>query len=103
MTGLHKYCVHMMDHAITKAIIFYLPQLIQSFRTDTNYQVERFILRKCKNSQKIGHQFLWALEVEQYIGPKAIKRYLPKKIVNITFELLFLCSRNNPTIAWNAL
>ena len=78
MTGLHKYCVHMMDHAITKAIIFYLPQLIQSFRTDTNYQVERFILRKCKNSQKIGHQFLWALEVEQYIGPKAIKRYLPK-------------------------
>ena len=78
MIGLHKYCVHMMEHAITKAIIFYLPQLIQSLRTDTDYQVAKFILSKCKCSQKIGHQFLWALKVEEQMAPKTTKRYLPK-------------------------
>ena len=78
MIGLHKYCVHMMEHAVTKAIIFYLPQLIQSLRTDTDYQVAKFVLSKCKCSQKIGHQFLWALKVEQQMAPKTTKRYLPK-------------------------
>jgi phosphatidylinositol 4-kinase len=68
----------MMEHAITKAIIFYLPQLIQSLRTDTDYQVAKFILSKCKCSQKIGHQFLWALKVEEQMAPKTTKRYLPK-------------------------
>ena len=67
-----------MEHAITKAIIFYLPQLIQSLRTDTDYQVAKFILSKCKCSQKIGHQFLWALKVEEQMAPKTTKRYLPK-------------------------
>ena len=78
MIFLHKYCIHMLEHALTKAIIFYLPQLIQSLRTNTNYQVAKFIFHKCKVSSMIAHQFLWALEVEEVTSPKIKKRYLPK-------------------------
>ena len=83
MIGLHKYCVHMMNHAMTKAIIFYLPQLINSLRTNTQFQVEKFILSKSKESAKIAHQFLWALEVEEVMAPKTKKRYLPKGYVQV--------------------
>lgn len=83
MIGLHKYCVHMMNHAMTTAIIFYLPQLINSLRTNTNFQVEKFILKKSKRSAKIAHQFLWALEVEEVMAPKTNKRYLPKGYVEV--------------------
>ncbi len=83
MIFLHKYCIHMLEHALTKAIIFYLPQLIQSLRTNTNYQVAKFIFHKCKVSSMIAHQFLWALEVEEVTGPKIKKRYLPKDYCEI--------------------
>ena len=82
MVFLHKYCIHMLEHALTKAIIFYLPQLIQSLRTDTNYQVAKFIFHKCKVSSMIAHQFLWALEVEEVTAPKIKKRYLPKDYID---------------------
>ena len=78
MIYLHKYCIHMLEHALTKAIIFYLPQLIQSLRTNTNDQVGKFILHKCKESTMIAHQFLWALNVEEVMDPKTTKRFFPK-------------------------
>ena len=90
MIFLHKYCIHMLEHALTKAIIFYLPQLIQSLRTNTNYQVAKFIFHKCKISAMIAHQFLWALEVEEVTGPKIKKRYLPKDYTE-RFKSEYIC------------
>ena len=75
---LHKFCIHILNHSSKTAIIFYLPQLIQSLRTDTHFQVPFFILRKCKESSMITHQFLWALKVEEIMAPQIKKRYLPK-------------------------
>ena len=75
---LHKYCTHILNHSSTTAIIFYLPQLIQSLRTETHFQVPSFILKKCKESSMITHQFLWALKVEEVMAPQIKKRYLPK-------------------------
>ena len=78
---LHKFCIHILNHSSTTAIIFYLPQLIQSLRTQTHFQVPHFILKKCKESSMITHQFLWALKVEEIMAPKIKKRYLPKNYV----------------------
>ena len=63
--GLHKYCMYMLEKAKTSAFIFYMPQLIQSLRTNTMNQVEKLILKRCKSSNRIAHQFLWSLEVEE--------------------------------------
>ena len=62
---LHKYSMLLLNNAKDSAVIFYMPQLIQSIRTETNHVVEAYILRKCKDSSKIAHQFLWSLEVEE--------------------------------------
>ena len=78
---LHKFCIHILNHSSTTAIIFYLPQLIQSLRTQTHFQVPHFILKKCKESSMITHQFLWALKVEEIMAPKIKKRYLPKNYI----------------------
>ena len=78
---LHKFCIHILNHSSTTAIIFYLPQLIQSLRTVTHFQVPYFILKKCKESSMITHQFLWALKVEEIMAPKIKKRYLPKNYI----------------------
>ena len=78
---LHKFCTHILNHSSTTAIIFYLPQLIQSLRTETHFQVPSFILKKCKESSMITHQFLWALNVEEIMSPKIKKRYLPKNYI----------------------
>ena len=78
---LHKFCTHILNHSSTTAIIFYLPQLIQSLRTETHFHVPSFILKKCKESSMITHQFLWALNVEEIMSPKIKKRYLPKNYI----------------------
>ena len=78
---LHKFCIHILNHSSTTAIIFYLPQLIQSLRTETHFQVPSFILKKCKESAMITHQFLWALKVEEVMAPQIKKRYLPDNYV----------------------
>lgn len=65
MIGLHRYCLFLLENAKSETIIFYMPQLIQSLRTNTNFMVEKFILQKCKQSNLIAHQFLWSLEVEE--------------------------------------
>jgi phosphatidylinositol 4-kinase len=62
--GLHRLCTYMLEKAKSSAVIFYMPQLIQSIRTNTANQVEKYILKKCKESNRIAHQFLWSLEVE---------------------------------------
>jgi hypothetical protein len=54
----------MLEKAKSSAVIFYMPQLIQSMRTNTANQVEKYILKKSKESTRIAHQFLWSLEVE---------------------------------------
>jgi hypothetical protein len=76
--GLHRYCTFMLEKAKNSAIIFYMPQLIQSTRTSTHYQVEKYIIKKCKQSNRIAHQFLWSLEVENITGPHAKMRFLPR-------------------------
>lgn len=82
LKGLHRYCMHMLENAKNNAIIFYMPQLIQSFRTRTDYNVEKFVIKKSKESPGIAHQFLWSLEVEEIMGPKAKHRYLPKNMID---------------------
>jgi hypothetical protein len=62
---LHKYSMLLLNNANDSAIIFYMPQLIQSIRTETNHIVEKYILKTCKNSSKVAHQFLWSLDVEE--------------------------------------
>ena len=76
---LHKFCIHILNHSSTTAIIFYLPQLIQSLRTETHFQVPFFILKKCKESSMITHQFLWALKVEE--NSSEISKILRYKIM----------------------
>jgi len=83
---LHKYCMNMLENAKNTAIIFYMPQLIQSFRTQTDNNVEKFIIKKSKESSRVAHQFLWSLEVEEVMGPKAKHRFLPKHFVDKVYE-----------------
>jgi phosphatidylinositol 4-kinase len=62
--GLHRFCTFMLEKAKNSAVIFYMPQLIQSTRTSTKNEVEKYIIKKCKVSSRVAHQFLWSLEVE---------------------------------------
>jgi phosphatidylinositol 4-kinase len=63
--ALHQFATLLLNNAKDSAIIFYMPQLIQSLRTETNNIVERYIIKKCKESNKVAHQFLWSLSVEE--------------------------------------
>lgn len=65
LLGLTKFCLYLLERANSSAIIFYMPQLIQSIRTNTNHMVEKYILKKSKNYSVIAHQFIWSLEVEE--------------------------------------
>ena len=65
MKGLHKYAILMLENARKSAILFYMSELIQSIRTNTNNFVEKYIIKICKQSTMIAHQFLWSLEVEE--------------------------------------
>jgi len=62
---MNRYAIMLLNNSNSSAIIFYMPQLIQSLKNDTNHMIEKFILSKCKESTKIAHQFLWSLEVEE--------------------------------------
>lgn len=63
--SLHKFATRLLSKASKSTVIFYMPELIQSLRTDTNGIVEKFILDKSRYSPMIAHQFIWSLEVEE--------------------------------------
>lgn len=63
--NLHKIAIRLLNRASKKSIIFYLPQLLQSLRTKTNHEIEKFLLEKCNESTMIAHQLIWLLQVEQ--------------------------------------
>jgi hypothetical protein len=86
LNGLHQFCINMLENAKNTAIIFYMPQLIQAFRTDTSDIVEKFIIKKSKESSLIAHQFLWSLEVEEVMGPTVKHRFLQKNFEDKVFE-----------------
>jgi len=79
--------MNMLENAKNTAIIFYMPQLIQSFRTKTDFNVGRFIIKKSKESSRVAHQFLWSLEVEEIMGPKSKHRFLPQNFIDNVFEI----------------
>jgi hypothetical protein len=84
--GLHQFCINMLENAKNTAIIFYMPQLIQAFRTETSDIVEKFIIKKSKESSHVAHQFLWSLEVEEVMGPTVKHRFLEKNFEDRVFE-----------------
>ena len=95
LKGLHKYCMNMLENAKNTAIIFYMPQLIQSLRTNSTNYVEKFIIKKSKESSRVAHQFLWSLEVEEFMGPKVKNRFLPKNFKDNVFEIAKIIRMKN--------
>ena len=68
---LHQLAIlRILSKASKTAIIFYMPEIIQTLRTNTNNVVEKFIIELCIKSSMIAHQFLWNLEVEEIMGFK---------------------------------
>jgi len=63
--ALHRYSILMLDNARKSAVLFYMSELIQSIRTNTYNFVEKYIIKICKQSPMIAHQFVWTLEVEE--------------------------------------
>ena len=65
MECLQKFAISVLEKGSDKAISFFVPEIIQTLRTKTNNLVRQFVLRICKRSPMLAHQFLWALEVEE--------------------------------------
>ena len=86
MFGLHKFAMLMLENAKKNAVIFYLPELIQSTRTDTRGLVEKYIINKCEESTMIAHQFIWSLEVEEKMTMHE-NRFLPKHFNERVYEI----------------
>jgi len=98
--GLHKFTLLMLENAKNNAIIFYIPELIQSTRTDTNGLVEKYIIKKCQESSMVAHQFIWSLEVEEQMT-KVENRFLPydfrDRVSEVSRDLLKIILKNlNP-------
>jgi len=73
---LHELAVSLLEFSNAEALDFYLPQLFQCLRTDTNNKVFRLFTRAVKKSRLLLHKVLWMARVEAIIDTNS-KRKVP--------------------------
>ncbi|BET02066.1 Phosphatidylinositol 4-kinase [Nesidiocoris tenuis] len=62
-----QYAVRVLNSFPADAVLFYIPQLVQSLRHDTMGYVIEFIKNISKRSQIVGHQLIWNMKTNMYI------------------------------------
>jgi len=84
-----------LDYAEAKTVIFYLPQLFQSLRVDSQNMIALFLINASKQSASVAHNVLWFCRVESVVEtgggrkvPLVVKENLNEKASQLMKVLL---------------
>ncbi|KXZ46150.1 hypothetical protein GPECTOR_46g219 [Gonium pectorale] len=70
-TGIKAYALRCLHAAPPAKVAFFLPQLVQALRTDTDGATARFLLDTAAADDLFAHQLIWALATEEQPPPEA--------------------------------
>ena len=62
-----QYATRVLNSYQPKAVLFYIPQLVQAIRYDDLGYVQEFIRKISERSNLVAHQLLWNLETNMYV------------------------------------
>ena len=94
--SLHEAIIRHLKLTDYPALEFYLPQIFQCLRTNTNNQVYKFLIHIGKRCIPLSHQILWLCRVEKKVDPHSKRKVplptptdeLPKIVEKLMNELM---------------
>ncbi|KAK8793436.1 hypothetical protein WA158_004795 [Blastocystis sp. Blastoise] len=86
------YITRSLSVAPPPALVFYLPQIVQSLRFDISKELEYYLIQTCKLSSLVTHQLMWALIAESTSDTQSNKFGFPANKINQKDPLPDLCN-----------
>lgn len=82
-----QYAMRSLEYHPIETVFFYVPQIVQALRYDSQGYVERYILEAAQTSQLFAHQIIWNMKANFFVDadkdclkPDALKPTLEKII-----------------------
>merc|ERR1719300_2022551 len=69
-----QYATRVLNSYPAKAVLFYIPQLVQAVRYDDLGYVQEFIKNISKKSNLVAHQLMWNLETNMYTDEDGVEQ-----------------------------
>ena len=69
-----QYATRVLNSSPAKAVLFYIPQLVQAVRYDDLGYVQEFIKNISRRSNLVAHQLMWNLETNMYTDEDGVEQ-----------------------------